>query len=59
MNNIDLQDYLPWIVCATVWLALVPVRLVILLLLPATSGYAWHPCNNLWRRVKFNGYHWS
>lgn len=59
MNNIDLQDYLPWIVCALVWLALVPVRLVILMLLPANASYIWHPCNNLWRRVKFEGYHWS
>ncbi|NBR59091.1 MAG: hypothetical protein EBT89_08030 [Opitutaceae bacterium] len=59
MNNIDLQDYLPWIVCATIWLALVPVRLVVLMLLPANASYIFHPCNNLWRRVKFESNLWS
>ena len=54
LDDIDLQDYLPWIVCAALWLAAAPFRLAVLLLLPTNARYIWHPLNGLWHRVRFS-----
>lgn len=48
-----IEDYLPGIIVFLLWLMMIPIRVVVLLLIPPGSRYRWHRLHRVYEFFRF------